>query len=114
RRTRWPSAGADPGAEPVELVIGPADEPGQILDERGIPVERVGDVHAGPAVQVVAGAQRTRRLVGEPVRGHVEVTTGLYQLTLAGAACVADGALAGALALTTAHVGSRKQFGRPH
>src|SRR5262249_12809740 len=25
----------------------------------------------------------------------------------------ADGALAGALALTTAHVGSRKQFGRP-
>jgi hypothetical protein len=39
--------------------------------------------------------------------------TGLYQFTLAGAACLADGALAGALALTTAHVGSRQQFGRP-
>jgi 3-oxo-4-pregnene-20-carboxyl-CoA dehydrogenase alpha subunit len=37
----------------------------------------------------------------------------LYQLALAGACCLADGALAGALALTTAHVGSREQFGRP-
>jgi alkylation response protein AidB-like acyl-CoA dehydrogenase len=37
----------------------------------------------------------------------------LYQLTLAGACCLADGALAGALALTTAHVASRQQFGRP-
>jgi alkylation response protein AidB-like acyl-CoA dehydrogenase len=37
----------------------------------------------------------------------------LYQLTLAAAASLADGALAGALALTTAHVGTRKQFGRP-
>jgi alkylation response protein AidB-like acyl-CoA dehydrogenase len=39
--------------------------------------------------------------------------TGLYQLALAGACCLADGALAGALALTTAHVASREQFGRP-
>ena len=38
---------------------------------------------------------------------------GLHQLALAGAVCLADGALAGALTLTTAHVGSRKQFGRP-
>jgi 3-oxo-4-pregnene-20-carboxyl-CoA dehydrogenase alpha subunit len=37
----------------------------------------------------------------------------LYQLALAGACCLADGALAGALALTTAHVASREQFGRP-
>jgi len=39
--------------------------------------------------------------------------TGLYQLALAGACCLADGALAAALALTTAHVASREQFGRP-
>ena len=39
--------------------------------------------------------------------------TGLYQLALAGACCLADGAVSGALALTTAHVGSRQQFGRP-
>jgi alkylation response protein AidB-like acyl-CoA dehydrogenase len=37
----------------------------------------------------------------------------LYQLTLAGACCVADGALAAALALTTEHVAARQQFGRP-
>jgi len=37
----------------------------------------------------------------------------LYQLALAGACCLADGALAGALTLTTAHVASREQFGRP-
>jgi alkylation response protein AidB-like acyl-CoA dehydrogenase len=37
----------------------------------------------------------------------------LGQLALAGACSVADGLLAGALALTTAHVGTREQFGRP-
>jgi 3-oxo-4-pregnene-20-carboxyl-CoA dehydrogenase alpha subunit len=36
----------------------------------------------------------------------------LYQLALAGAGAVADGVLAGALAMTTAHVGTRQQFGR--
>ncbi len=37
----------------------------------------------------------------------------LYQLAVAGACCLADGALSAALALTTAHIGSRQQFGRP-
>jgi 3-oxo-4-pregnene-20-carboxyl-CoA dehydrogenase alpha subunit len=37
----------------------------------------------------------------------------LYQLTLAGACSLADGALAAALALTTEHVATRQQFGRP-
>ncbi len=37
----------------------------------------------------------------------------LNQLALAGACCLADGLLAGALALTTAHVATRVQFGRP-
>lgn len=37
----------------------------------------------------------------------------LYQLAVAGACCVADGAVAGALELTTAYVKSREQFGRP-
>ena len=37
----------------------------------------------------------------------------LYRLTAAGACCVADGALAAALALTTEHIRSRQQFGRP-
>jgi 3-oxo-4-pregnene-20-carboxyl-CoA dehydrogenase alpha subunit len=37
----------------------------------------------------------------------------LYRLAVAGACCVADGAVAGALELTTAYVKSREQFGRP-
>src|SRR5579862_4733330 len=36
----------------------------------------------------------------------------LYRLAVAGACCVADGAVAGALELTTAYVKSREQFGR--
>ena len=35
------------------------------------------------------------------------------RLALAGACCLADGALAAALALTTGHIGTRQQFGRP-
>jgi alkylation response protein AidB-like acyl-CoA dehydrogenase len=45
--------------------------------------------------------------------GGGRVLTDLYQLATAGACCLADGAVAGALALTTAHLGSREQFGRP-
>jgi 3-oxo-4-pregnene-20-carboxyl-CoA dehydrogenase alpha subunit len=45
--------------------------------------------------------------------GECRAVQDLYQLALAGACCLADGALAGALALTTAHVASREQFGRP-
>jgi 3-oxo-4-pregnene-20-carboxyl-CoA dehydrogenase alpha subunit len=41
------------------------------------------------------------------------VVAGLYQAALAGACALADGALAGALALTTAHLRTRQQFGRP-
>jgi alkylation response protein AidB-like acyl-CoA dehydrogenase len=37
----------------------------------------------------------------------------LYQIVIAGACAVADGALAAALELTTAHVRTREQFGRP-
>jgi hypothetical protein len=38
---------------------------------------------------------------------------GLYRLAIAGACAVGDGALAAALQLTTDHVRSREQFGRP-
>jgi alkylation response protein AidB-like acyl-CoA dehydrogenase len=41
------------------------------------------------------------------------VVADLYELAVASACCLADGALAAALTLTTAHVGSREQFGRP-
>jgi 3-oxo-4-pregnene-20-carboxyl-CoA dehydrogenase alpha subunit len=58
----------------------------------------------------------TVRLDGAPaahVLGGNDAVADLYRLTAAGACCVADGALAAALALTTEHIRSRQQFGRP-
>jgi 3-oxo-4-pregnene-20-carboxyl-CoA dehydrogenase alpha subunit len=50
----------------------------------------------------------------QPSRGtDGQVLADLYQLAVAGACALADGALAGALALTTGHVRTREQFGRP-
>ena len=64
------------------------------------------------------GPEYTLRLNAAPV-AHVlggdnePVVCDLYQLVVAGACCLGDGALSAALALTTAHIGSRQQFGRP-
>jgi hypothetical protein len=57
----------------------------------------------------------TLRLADAPAAGILgpEAVSGLYQLALAGACCLADGALAASLALTTGHIGTRTQFGRP-
>jgi alkylation response protein AidB-like acyl-CoA dehydrogenase len=61
----------------------------------------------------------TVRLTAAPVAGVLDagaagdVVGDLYQLALAGACCLADGALSAALALTTAHIAAREQFGRP-
>lgn len=62
------------------------------------------------------GPEYTLRLDGVPfehVLGAADCLADLYQLAVAGACCLADGALSAALALTTDHVASRRQFGRP-
>ena len=73
------------------------------------------------------GGEYTMRMDGAPITAvlggtddgagrsaaRTRAVADLYQLTLAGACCLADGALAGALALTTEHVAARHQFGRP-
>lgn len=64
------------------------------------------------------GPEYTLRLNAAPV-AHVlggegeRVVDDLYELAVAGTCCLGDGALSAALALTTAHIGSRQQFGRP-
>jgi len=76
---------------------------------------------SGPGASVVptpvSGAEPecTLRLDDAPVAGLLGEgsVAGLYQLAVAGACCVADGAVAAALAMTTTHVGTRQQFGRP-
>jgi alkylation response protein AidB-like acyl-CoA dehydrogenase len=57
----------------------------------------------------------TLRLSAAPVTGVLtdEAVSDLYQLALAGACCLADGAVSAVLALTTGHIGTREQFGRP-
>jgi alkylation response protein AidB-like acyl-CoA dehydrogenase len=79
----------DPGAEGVQLTRTPssAGQPEYALRMDGAPVD---------AVLGEAGCLRD-----------------LYQLAVAGACALADGAVAGALALTRDHVASRRQFGRP-
>jgi 3-oxo-4-pregnene-20-carboxyl-CoA dehydrogenase alpha subunit len=61
--------------------------------------------------------EATVRLDAAPVCGLLgaggAAVAGLYRLALAGACALADGLVAGALALTTAHVATRRQFGRP-
>jgi 3-oxo-4-pregnene-20-carboxyl-CoA dehydrogenase alpha subunit len=49
----------------------------------------------------------------EGVLGGADCVRDLYQLAVAGACALADGAVAGALALTRDYVASREQFGRP-
>ena len=49
----------------------------------------------------------------EHVLGGADCLADLSQLAVAGACCLADGALSAALALTRNHVASRRQFGRP-
>jgi alkylation response protein AidB-like acyl-CoA dehydrogenase len=56
----------------------------------------------------------TVQLDGAPAGGLLGCEAAdLYRCAIAGACAVGDGLLAGALALTTAHVGTREQFGRP-
>lgn len=58
----------------------------------------------------------TLRLNDAPVEemlGGADCVRDLYQLAIAGACALADGAVAGALALTRDHVATREQFGRP-
>jgi alkylation response protein AidB-like acyl-CoA dehydrogenase len=49
----------------------------------------------------------------EGMLGGADCVRDLHQLATAGACALADGAVAGALALTRDHVASREQFGRP-
>ena len=79
----------DPGAEGVDLTRTPSStgEPEYALR-----------MDEAPAEAILGGAGCLRDL---------------YQLAAAGACALADGAVAGALALTRDHVARREQFGRP-
>ena len=56
---------------------------------------------------------RLDRAPVEGVLGGADCVRDLHQLAVAGACALADGVVAGALALTRDHVATRRQFGRP-
>src|SRR5690349_24170517 len=58
-------------------------------------------------------AVRLDRAPVEGMLGGADCVRDLYQLAVAGGCALADGAVAGALALTRDYVASREQFGRP-
>ena len=58
-------------------------------------------------------AVRLDRAPVEGMLGGADCARDLYQLAVAGACALADGTVAGALALTRDHVAGREQFGRP-
>jgi 3-oxo-4-pregnene-20-carboxyl-CoA dehydrogenase alpha subunit len=65
---------------------------------------------------VAGGPEYTLRLDQVPVEhvlGGASCLTDLYQLAVAGACSLADGAVSAALALTRDHIATRRQFGRP-
>jgi 3-oxo-4-pregnene-20-carboxyl-CoA dehydrogenase alpha subunit len=77
----------------------------------GVSLRRTPSSAGGPEYTLVLDEAPIAYLLGTGVGGRV--VQDLYQIAVAGACCLADGALAAALALTTAYIGSREQFGRP-
>jgi len=99
-----------PYAEQACLVLVPASRGVALVDPRaeGVHVARTPSSGGQP--------EYTLRLAGAPVQamlGGTDCLRDLYRLAVAGACALADGAVAGALALTRDHVATREQFGRP-
>jgi alkylation response protein AidB-like acyl-CoA dehydrogenase len=72
--------------------------------------------HLTSTPSAAGGPEFTLRLDRVPVErvlGPAGCLADLYQLAVAGACCLADGAVSAALALTRDHVAARTQFGRP-
>jgi 3-oxo-4-pregnene-20-carboxyl-CoA dehydrogenase alpha subunit len=100
-----------PHADQASLILVPASSMGvALVDPRAAGVELTRTPSASGAPEF------TLRMDGTPIQGMLggaDCVRDLYQLAVAGACALADGAVAAALALTRDHVGTRQQFGRP-
>jgi 3-oxo-4-pregnene-20-carboxyl-CoA dehydrogenase alpha subunit len=119
-----------PYAAQSRLLLVPALTDPMIMASSGHIAPETGHDHGGvflisphgPGVELIQTPSSTGepeyaiRLDRAPVEGMLggaDCVRDLYQLAVAGACALADGAVAGALALTRDHVASREQFGRP-
>ena len=65
------------GQVPAHRRLRQAEQPGQVLDRRVVAIHGVGDVHAHPPVQVVAGTHRRRGLRCQPVPEDRQIVVGV-------------------------------------
>ncbi len=100
-----------PYAEQSHLMLVPALADGVALvrpDAQGVRLTRTPSSSGEPEYALELDHAPVEGMLGGP-----ECVRDLYQLAVAGACALADGVVAGALALTRDHVASREQFGRP-
>jgi alkylation response protein AidB-like acyl-CoA dehydrogenase len=102
------AAGGPPGGSP------PASTGVVIVDRsaEGVSLTRTHSSGADPEYTLRLDQAPFTHVLGAVADGD-RVVRDLYQLALAGACCLADGAVSAALDLTTSHIGSRQQFGKP-
>jgi alkylation response protein AidB-like acyl-CoA dehydrogenase len=93
----------------VPVSVGTGGTAIAVVDPRapGVTVTRTPSSSGSPEYTIRMDGVSAGGLLGDATAGD------LYQHAIAGACAVGDGVLAGALALTAAHIGSREQFGRP-
>lgn len=102
---------AQAGRVLLPVNFGPAGGTGVIIVDpaaAGARVTRTPSAAGGPEYTLLLD-----RVPVDHVLGGADCLADLYQLAVAGACCLADGALSGALALTRDHIAARRQFGRP-
>jgi 3-oxo-4-pregnene-20-carboxyl-CoA dehydrogenase alpha subunit len=99
-----------PYAEQACFILVPASTAVALVNPRGEGVELARTPSSGGQPEY---ALRLHQAPVQGVLGGIDCARDLYQLAVAGACALADGALAGALALTRDHVATRQQFGRP-
>jgi 3-oxo-4-pregnene-20-carboxyl-CoA dehydrogenase alpha subunit len=119
-----------PYAAESHLLLVPARTDPMIVASFGQIAPETGHDHGGVFLVSPRGSgvelTRTPSSTGEPeyalrldhapvegMLGGADCVRDLYQLAVAGACALVDGAVAGALALTREYVASREQFGRP-
>ena len=99
-----------PHAEQAQLILVPTSSGVALVDPHAEGVTLIATPRSS------GQPESTLRMAGAPVQamlGGADCVEDLYQLSVAGACALADGAVAGALALTRDHVATRQQFGRP-
>ena len=97
-----------PYAEQAHRILVPTSSGTAVLDPRaqGVTLQRTPSSTGAPEYTVRLDAARAESVLA--------ATAGpLDRFAVVGAAAVADGVIAGALALTAAHLRSRQQFGKP-